>query len=500
LSTGGIDPAEFAESFRRLLDWVERAADSRQTVFSEMLAEHFGAEPTQYPVTAESLSPVELPNLQLALDAYLGGEGVGHRLSGFAGPVEDVHLSLAGLVHDEGFGIRLGPVSRRVVELDGGRPLPCVTSGLFLLSNGDRRLAVLLTENESGLGRPTVRLEAMAPDAGEAERLLAELRALRAEHNVYRGKVLSLDGGGDFGDEDMAIQFRRLPEVARDEIVLPDGVLDTVELHTVEFARQAAKLLAGGRHLRRGLLLHGPPGTGKTLTVSYLIQRLPGRTVIILTGGALGLISEACTLARDLAPAMVVLEDVDLVAQERMMAGSPTSLLFELMNQIDGIGVDSDVIFLMTTNRAGLLEPALAARPGRVDQAVAIPLPDAGARRQLLDLYCRGLNVELRDDTAVIEATDGVSAAFIRELVRKAALLAARDGDETLTDLHFSAALDLLAQGGSVTRAMLGGAGAEALEALDEQAGSWIVTAHGQGGGLGVSEHLTVDDDWEDED
>ena len=76
MSTGGIDPADFAESFRRLLDWVEHAADRRQTVFSEMLAEHFGAEPTQYPVTAESLSPVELPNLQLALDAYRGGEGV----------------------------------------------------------------------------------------------------------------------------------------------------------------------------------------------------------------------------------------------------------------------------------------------------------------------------------------------------------------------------------------------------------------------------------------
>ena len=89
-----------------------------------MLAEHFGAEPTQYPVTAESLSPVELPNLQLALDAYRGGEGVKHRLSGFAGPVEDVHLSLV-VPRAAGRLSRSFHARRTVTERSGRRVAPC---------------------------------------------------------------------------------------------------------------------------------------------------------------------------------------------------------------------------------------------------------------------------------------------------------------------------------------------------------------------------------------
>ena len=62
-------------------------------------------------------------------------------------------------------------------------------------------------------------------------------------------------------------------------------------------------------------------------------------------------------------------------------------LLFQLLNEMDGLAEDADVVFVLTTNRADLLEPALAARPGRVDQAVELGLPDATARRALLELY-----------------------------------------------------------------------------------------------------------------
>jgi ATP-dependent 26S proteasome regulatory subunit len=267
----------------------------------------------------------------------------------------------------------------------------------------------------------------------------------------------------------LSVEFPAVEPVGRDQIVLPEGVLDMVELHTIEFARHADTLRDVGRHLRRGLLLHGPPGTGKTLSTSYLISRLEERTVVILTGAALGLISDACTIARELQPAMVVLEDVDLVAQERTAMGfGATSLLFRLLNEMDGIGEDADVIFVMTTNRADLLEPALAARPGRVDQAVAFPLPDADARARLLALFGRGLDVALADRAAIVAETDGVSPAFLRELMRKAALHAARAGSPRVEDAHFREALDLLERGGSITRTMLGADGG-AIEKLDAE-------------------------------
>ena len=76
---------------------------------------------------------------------------------------------------------------------------------------------------------------------------------------------------------------------------------------------------ASGRHLRRGLLLHGPPGTGKTLTAMYLAAQMPGRTVVLLTGQSLGAVGASIDLATALQPAMVVLEDVDLVAMDRVV-------------------------------------------------------------------------------------------------------------------------------------------------------------------------------------
>jgi ATP-dependent 26S proteasome regulatory subunit len=116
----------------------------------------------------------------------------------------------------------------------------------------------------------------------------------------------------------------------------------------------------------------------------YLVGRMPGRTVILTTGRGMGMIQAVGHMARVLAPAMVVLEDVDLIAQERGQPFQQTGpLLFELLNEMDGLADDCDVIFVLTTNRPDMLEPALAARPGRIDLAVELPSPDADGRHRL---------------------------------------------------------------------------------------------------------------------
>jgi SpoVK/Ycf46/Vps4 family AAA+-type ATPase len=209
-------------------------------------------------------------------------------------------------------------------------------------------------------------------------------------------------------------------------------------------------------------------GTGKTHTVRYLIGNLPGVTVVLLSGDALGMIAEACSVARALQPSVVVVEDVDLIAEER----GRHPMLFQLLNEMDGLGADLDVTFLLTTNRADLLEQALAARPGRVDHAAELPVPDAGARARLLRLYQGRLQLDLADLDVVIARTEGVTASFIKELLRRAALVAAEDDgadrqsgrpesdDEpiTVTDGHMSAALDqLLDTRSRLTQALLGG-------------------------------------------
>ena len=228
-------------------------------------------------------------------------------------------------------------------------------------------------------------------------------------------------------------------------------------------ARHKDRLLAAGQHLKRGLLLYGPPGTGKTHTVRYLTGQLADTTVLQLTGNALHLIAEACSIARALQPAMLVVEDVDLIAEDRGMHPGQHPLLFQLLNEMDGLAEDADVVFVLTTNRADLLEPALAARPGRVDQAVELELPDADAPARAVRALPRragGRHVTGLDD--VIARTEGVTASFLKELLRRAALLAATrdgraDGELRVSAADLAAALDeLLDTRNAMTRTLLG--------------------------------------------
>jgi len=153
---------------------------------------------------------------------------------------------------------------------------------------------------------------------------------------------------------------------------------------------------------------------------------------------------------------------VDLIAEQREARPGEHPLLFQLLNEMDGLNSAADVVFLLTTNRPDLLEPALADRPGRVDLAAELPLPDADARRQLVRLYQGNLVLDLARPEDVIERTEGVTAAFLKELLRKAALLACEDDDSEgpirVTDAHLDAALDqLLDSRNQLTRVVLGG-------------------------------------------
>jgi len=253
----------------------------------------------------------------------------------------------------------------------------------------------------------------------------------------------------------------RRPAVTAEQVILEPETLAEIRRQVVEVARHKDRLLAAGQHLKRGLLLYGPPGTGKTHTVRYLTSSLVGTTVLQLTGNALHLIAEACSVARALQPAMLVIEDVDLIAEDRGMHPGQHPLLFQLLNEMDGLAENADVVFVLTTNRADLLEPALAARPGRVDQAVELSLPDARARRALFELYRGALPVDTAGLDDVIARTDGVTASFLKELLRRAALLAAtrtpRDEGLTVAAADLAAALDeLLDTRNAMTRTLLG--------------------------------------------
>ncbi|MCI0634676.1 MAG: AAA family ATPase [Actinobacteria bacterium] len=477
------DVSAFASSFSRFLEamnqtaWAERASPVR-----ELLDRHLGQDSAVLPVVSEGYATYDHVNLQVALDAYLEADGRTHELVGLTGQ-QRRWMSLTDLVataHQAGVGI--GSVDLVNLPVSPDDTLACVAFGLYLIEDRGAKLAALVRAADEQSGQAEVTLEVLCDDREAARAMLAEIRTLMVERNVFRGQMLS------FGEPRMghlalgAIVFHRRPDVARDAIVMPEGLLERVERQVFAIAEQRERLRAGGQHVKRGLLLHGPPGTGKTLTVRYVAARARDHTIVVLSGGALGWVRQACGLARMLQPSVVVLEDVDLVAQHRGFVES-NPLLFDVLNQMDGIEEDADVAFLLTTNRADLLEPALAARPGRVDLALEIPLPDEEGRRRLLELYGRGLDLRLSDRGAIVTRTAGVTASFIKELMRKAALLSALEGDGSgapvVEDRHVGAALDeLLAEEGAMTRALLGGERRSAGPATDwllpgDQGGAW---------------------------
>jgi ATP-dependent 26S proteasome regulatory subunit len=247
-------------------------------------------------------------------------------------------------------------------------------------------------------------------------------------------------------------------------VVLPAGVLAAIENHVVGMGVAADRLRAAGQHLKRGVLLYGPPGTGKTHTVRYLLSRLVDRTAVVLSGRALTTLPAAVTLARRAQPAVVVVEDVDLIAEDRALTPDANPWLFELLNRMDGVDGDADVTFLLTTNRVEVVERALTERPGRIDLAVQIPPPDADCRLRLLRLYSAGTDLDLPADTALVSGTEGVTASFVRELVRRAVIARlphTAEGERVrLEERHLLAELaELQSQAQALTRSILGAGG-----------------------------------------
>jgi hypothetical protein len=448
---------EFAAAFRSFLDWIHSTAGGQDNEVSVLVRDFLGPDGMHHSVVSRELLPFEHVNLQTAIDAWSARRGRTVEVRGIALPPHYGGLSLQMLAAGEALPpLRL--TAPALVDLPNGpeSTLGCLRLALLLVTDRSGRYVVMVkgpSEHE-----PSLEIEVAGLPVGLAQRLLAELDQLRADLNVYRGHLLdvSLDPMGRVN-----LAFTAPPGITRDDVVLPATVLTRVERHALGVAGHREALLATGQHLKRGLLLYGPPGTGKTHTMRYLLGQMTSYTRLVLTGRSLVAVGAVTELARALLPAVIVLEDVDLVAEERSLGPASSPVLFDLLDAMDGAAPDADLLFLLTTNRADLLEPALAARPGRVDVAVEIALPDASARERLLALY--GQNVPLalteEDVNLAVERTDGTTASFLKELIRRSVLESLHDDPAltTVTGAHLARALDdLLDAAQAVTRTLLG--------------------------------------------
>ena len=448
---------EFAAAFRGFLDWVHSTTASEGNEVSTLARDFLGPDGLRHSVVTRELAPMEHVNLQTAIDAWSALAGRTVEVRGIAMPSHYGGISLQQLVAGEALPpLRLSAPALTDLPNGPGTSLGCLRLALLLVTDQDGRYVVMIQAPSEH--QPVLQVEVAGLPTAAAQRVLAELDELRADLNVYRGHLLNV-ALTPMGQ--LALSFADAPGLSRDDVVLPDSVVARVERHALGVAAHREALLGAGQHVKRGLLLYGPPGTGKTHTTRYLLGHMTGYTRLVLTGRTVVAVGAVTDLARALLPAVVVLEDVDLVAEERTLGAASSPVLFDLLDAMDGAAPDADLLFLLTTNRADLLEPALAARPGRVDVAVEIALPDATARRRLLTLY--GQNVPLalaeEDVNLAVERTDGTTASFLKEVIRRSVLEALHEDPAltAVTGAHLARALDdLLDAAQAVTRTLLG--------------------------------------------
>ncbi|MGH6714730.1 MAG: ATP-dependent Clp protease adaptor ClpS [Bradyrhizobium sp.] len=364
------------DSYNETFDWACNALDW-----------HFADVPRNKLVTTVRQFPGHMrADVQVAIDRL------------FVSPVRffGIHeehryepTSIARLMRTGRAAIPLAPLQYHELDVGETAAVKCLHNGPWLCQAEEFPYAALLSIDRDYDRAPMIRIEMVVPAgmAGEAfvRRSFVELeKAVRAARS-YRGKILSFDGGADYGGRSRGITVHRLPPVARAEVILSERTLRLLDRNVLTFVGSRDALRRLGQSTRKGILLYGPPGTGKTHTIRYLATNLPDHTTLIITAEQIASLSAYMTLARLLQPSLVVIEDVDLIASDREdMGPCEESLLNKLLNEMDGLKEDADILFVLTTNRPEQLEAALAGRPGRVDQAIEVPLPDQDGRARLV--------------------------------------------------------------------------------------------------------------------
>jgi len=419
---------QFLRTFQQLVEYSERVENKAvDGDVPSLINGHLGQPFKDLSVISESIGLHRYVDWDIALDE-LASRDPESRLIGIGGPDSASVDTFADFSRSSWGPFPVAEVSYLNVPSGVDETRQVVAVGVRLFTYNGDPVAVLQYREDSS-DDPACKCEVVAVNRATSVQLLDELRALADARSVLKGKVLSFEGADD---DEGAEKFRFVPrvEVPAEDVILPEGAMERIHGHVIGIAENAERLLALGQHLKRGVLLYGPPGTGKTHTVRYLIGQLPEHTVVVLRGVSLRHINEAVRVARSMQPAVVVLEDCDLVAQDRSFSDGANPLLFTVLDAVDGLDADVDVTFLFTTNRVEVLEEALAQRPGRVDLAVEVPLPSEADRLRLLKLYGRNLSLSEEALADVAERTEGVTGSFAKELMRRTVLQALARGEE----------------------------------------------------------------------
>nr|WP_292424094.1 proteasome-activating nucleotidase [Methanoregula sp.] len=203
----------------------------------------------------------------------------------------------------------------------------------------------------------------------------------------------------------------------------------------------------------KGILLYGSPGTGKTL-IAKAVAHEAKATFIRMSGSELvhkfigegaGLVRELFTLARERAPAIVFIDEIDAVGSMRTNDGTSGSAevqrtLMQLLAEMDGFDNRGDIRIMAATNRVDMLDPALL-RPGRFDRLIKIPLPDQAARLEILKIHTKKMHLANVSLDVIATMTEATTGAELQAICREAGMMAVRRDAPSVEMLDFISAV-----------------------------------------------------------
>ena len=273
----------------------------------------------------------------------------------------------------------------------------------------------------------------------------------------------NMQGGGSkvmqFGKSKAKLVSKESSKVTFADVAGADEAIEELE-EIKDFLKEPAKFQAVGARIPKGVLLYGPPGTGKTLLARAVageanvpFYSISGSDFVeMFVGVGASRVRDLFAQAKENAPAIIFVDEIDAVGRHRGsgMGGGHDEreqTLNQLLVEMDGFDVKTNVILIAATNRPDILDPALL-RPGRFDRQIGVDAPDLLGRKQILEVHGKGKPLAAGVDLEVVaRKTPGFTGADLANVLNEAALLTARSNAQLIDNRALDEAIDRVMAG-----------------------------------------------------